>query len=80
MARWETRVVGQGPGTRPQETGTRPIGEPISRPVAAPVIRTKPTCAAVKKDGHRCGALPIKGVGICIGHKRQEEANRAKQG
>lgn len=73
------RLVGQPPGSRPQNVGARDRWSHQGRPVAAPIVAQKPTCVAVKSDGSRCGAMPIRGVGICIGHKRQQEANNAHQ-
>jgi anthranilate/para-aminobenzoate synthase component II len=72
-----SRPVGQGgrspedrPGTQAFAYG-RPIAETTKRVVMAPIPQGPPRCANVKADGTQCGARPIHGLGICVGHQRQ---------
>lgn len=76
----ETRQVGMTTKVRVEQTGARPMGSNVSRTIAGPMTpKGRPTCAALKADHTRCGALPIKELGICVGHRRQQEAANAHQ-
>lgn len=77
--RREVRPVGVTSKVRAEITADRPLGSNRYRDVAAPTVKSKPRCAALKADHTPCGALPIKDLGICVGHKRQQEAANAHQ-
>lgn len=71
------RPIGTGGNVRQAGLFARMVGADHSKPVASPKVSSKPTCVALKADGTRCSATPMKATGVCIGHRRQEEAAKS---
>jgi hypothetical protein len=53
-------------------TNGRPAGGRLAPPGARPVVAYVEAdhCDGVRKDGQPCGANPIKGGTLCVGHFR----------
>jgi hypothetical protein len=71
-----SRSAYERPGVRQQVTNVRQVA-PSTRAIIVP-RGVDDRCSIPRADGGACGARPIKGTSVCVGHKRQAVAHADK--